>query len=183
MIACRITICSMFNIKSYYIPKGVRKITDSKDGFYTLRGYEIQNQEDLTSGMEDYLEMIYRLSLKKGSTRMNDLACALNVQPPSAHKMVKKLAEFKYLLYEKYGLIELTPKGRELGKELLKRHKTLEEFLKLLGVSVNILEDTEKIEHNLSKETLQCIFKFVKCARENPGWIEELQNYHEKKQP
>ena len=39
--------------------------------------------------MEDYLEMIYRLSKENGYTRINELSNALNVQPPSATRMVK----------------------------------------------------------------------------------------------
>ncbi|MGI6065677.1 MAG: transcriptional regulator MntR [Bacillota bacterium] len=160
-------------------------MADHNDEFYTVRGYTMQNQDNkrLTSGMEDYLEMIFRLCGEKGYTRMNDLAGALNVQPPSAHKMVKKLAKDNYLNYEKYGLIHLTPTGWELGKELLARHQTLEKFLRLIGVSANILEDTEKIEHNISKETLECIFCFVGYAEENPHWINAFQSYKQNKQP
>ena len=32
-----------------------------KDGFYTLKGYQANGAGELTSAMEDYLEMICRL--------------------------------------------------------------------------------------------------------------------------
>ncbi|NLM89411.1 MAG: Fur family transcriptional regulator, partial [Syntrophomonadaceae bacterium] len=69
--------------------------------------------------MEDYLEMVYRLSRDKGYTRISDLASALNVQPPSATNMVQKLSETPYLKYERYGLLKLTESGEEVGKYLL----------------------------------------------------------------
>lgn len=152
---------------------------DKDHEFYTFRGYALQNQENrgLTPSMEDYLEMIYRLSQQKGYTRINDLATILNVQPPSATRMVQKLAEGKYLYYEKYGIIELTSLGSEIGKKLLERHETLEHFLQLLGVTVNTLEDTEKIEHALSEETIQCIFEFTEFARRYPEWLKTFRDY------
>ena len=84
--------------------------------FRTVRGYQIKQQatKTITASMEDYLEMIYRLA-GKGYTRMGDLASALNVQPPSASKMVQKLADMGYLQFEKYGVIELSKRGRNTG--------------------------------------------------------------------
>ena len=150
---------------------------DTEKEFYTFRGYALQNQEGqrLTPSMEDYLEMIYRLAHEKGYTRINDLATILNVQPPSVTRMVQKLAEAKYLYYEKYGVIELTTLGLTIGQQLLERHKVVENFLKLLGVTHNTLEDTEKIEHVLSGETMKCIFNFVEFARQNPEWIKAFK--------
>ena len=65
--------------------------------FFTFREYMRKDQELLTPSAEDYMEMIYRLSQKNGFTRVNDLASALNVQPPSVTKMIQKLAELKLI--------------------------------------------------------------------------------------
>lgn len=132
--------------------------------FYTVRGYALLNQEDnsLTPSMEDYLEMSYRLSKDKGFTRISDLASALNVQPPSASKMVSRLAEMDYLIFERYGVIQLTEKGTRIGRYLLNRHKIIESFLKTIGVKENILEQTEKIEHFLNENTLERIEVLLK---------------------
>ena len=155
---------------------------ETKKKFHTVRGYALKDQgaNPLTSAMEDYLEMIFRLSQEKAYTRINDLAESLNVQPPSATKMVQKLAEASYLKYERYGVIQLTARGRELGKKLLHRHQTLEKFLQLLGVKQNILKDTEKIEHKVSQETLACIFDFVEFCSKNPECIYSFHQYQER---
>jgi DtxR family Mn-dependent transcriptional regulator len=147
--------------------------------FRTVRGYQIKQQETkaITASMEDYLEMIYRLTQEKGYTRIGDLATALNVQPPSASKMVQKLAEMGYLQFEKYGVIELNKKGREHGRYLLKRHETLERFLGIIGVKDQLLEETEKIEHYISPETIGRIMLLVEFMEDNPEWLQTFNDF------
>lgn len=136
-----------------------------KEEFYTLKGYKIKNEEILSSSMEDYIEMIFRLSGKTDEVRVNDLSQALNVQPPSTTKMIKRLAREGYVFYEKYGCINLTEKGREIGSKLLKRHKIIFEFLKCIGVEDNILEQTEIIEHAVNDEVLNKIDKLTEFLK------------------
>lgn len=152
-------------------------MTENKDkrqqNFYTVRGYSLLKQEEkfLTPSMEDYLEMSYRLALKKGYTRIGDLSEALHVQPPSASKMAQKLTELGYVRFEKYGLIELTSKGKDLGGYLLKRHQIIEKLLILIGVTDNLLEQTEKIEHNLNENTVERIEVLVHFLENNHDWV------------
>jgi Mn-dependent DtxR family transcriptional regulator len=154
-------------------------LNDTEGNFYTIRGYERLRQDDkpVTPTMEDYLEMIYRLSKDRGFTRIGDLAGALHVQPPSASKMVQKLAEVSFLNYEKYGVIELTAQGRELGEYLVKRHETVERFLRFIGADRSVLEETEKIEHNLSTETVKQIMLMVQFMEQNQQLMEAFTAY------
>jgi len=133
--------------------------------FYTLRGYKIKNEEVLSSSMEDYIEMIYRLSCESNDLRVNDLSEALNVQPPSTTKMIKRLSKEGYVFYEKYGLIKLTQKGNDIGSYLLKRHKTVSDFLNIIGINENLLEQTEKLEHAVNEEILIKINKLTKFLK------------------
>lgn len=140
---------------------------NSKD-FYTFRRYMNSMDSRLTASMEDYMEMIYRLSQDNGFTRIHDLSESLNVQPSSATKMVQKLSEMGLLIYEKYGSISLKDSGKEVGVALLARHKVVEDFMRLIGVDEeNVLEETEKVEHTLSQATLSCIGELVAFWREN----------------
>lgn len=125
--------------------------------FYTFRGYRIKDEKLLSPSMEDYIEMIYRLLCAKNNVRVNDLSESLHVKPPSTTKMVKRLSKYGYVNYEKYGHVNLTEKGIELGKYLLFRHDTIFNFLELIGVKENLLEQTEKIEHSIREETLEKI--------------------------
>ena len=58
----------------------------TKNDFYTFNEYMKKEDNCLTASMEDYLEMIYRLSLNTGFTRIHELSNVLNVKPPSATK-------------------------------------------------------------------------------------------------
>ncbi len=120
--------------------------------FHTVRGYQLleQNKSVLTSAMEDYLEMIYRNSIKEGYIRINTLAELLNVKAASASRMVQKLGILGLLIYKKYGIILLSESGKEIGEYLLKRHHIIEDFLKLLGCEDDLLQQTELMEHNLN---------------------------------
>lgn len=133
--------------------------------FYTFRGYRIKDDKLLSPSMEDYIEMIYRLTCEKDNVRVNDLSESLNVQPPSTTKMIKRLSLNGYVNYEKYGYVNLTEKGIETGKYLLYRHKTIFDFLELIGVKENLLEQTEKIEHAICEETLTKISNLISILR------------------
>lgn len=146
------------------------------NNFYTFRGYRIKNEEFLSPSMEDYIEMIYRISCSKDVVRVNDLSESLHVQPPSTTKMIKKLSKGGYVFYEKYGYIKLTEKGKDIGEYLLYRHKTICDFLELIGVKTNILEQTEKIEHSISEETLDKINNITIFLRQS----EEYNNLKER---
>ncbi|SFC28364.1 transcriptional regulator MntR [Clostridium uliginosum] len=150
----------------------------TKNNFYTFNEYMKKEDNLLTASMEDYLEMIYRLSLNAGFTRIHELSDALNVQPPSATKMVQKLAELKLLKYEKYGVLVLEEYGKVIGEKLLNRHNVIESFLRILDVSeAEVLEETEKIEHTISKQTTQCFQDFIQFIKDNPEVVIEFKKY------
>ncbi len=123
--------------------------------FYTVRGYQLKSKQKITPAMEDYLEMIYRNNLENDYARINQLSKLLNVKDSSVSKMVQKLGELNLLNYEKYGYITLTDKGKKLGRFLLKRHKVIQEFLKLIGCREDVLKQTELMEHVLDEETIE----------------------------
>lgn len=148
--------------------------------FHTFSEY-MKNEEEspLTASMQDYLEMIYRLSKNTGFTRIHELSSALNVQPPSATKMVQKLAELRLLKYERYGILTLEEQGKKLGEELLERHNIIESFLSILGIPKNeILAETEKIEHTLSKNTTRCFKRFVEFSDINKDMVDEFRKFN-----
>ena len=145
--------------------------------FYTFSEYMRKDQELLSPSAEDYMEMIYRLSEKPGFTRVNDLAAALNVQPPSVTKMIQKLSEMDLIQYEKYGVIVLEKAGKDIGKALLYRHNMIEEFLKLLNITEGLLSETEKMEHTVNDEILSGIRDLVGFFRDNPDILDKWNHY------
>lgn len=144
--------------------------------FFTFREYMMKDDK-LTASMEDYLEMIYRLSAEKGYTRTHDLAAALNVQPPSTTRMVQRMSALKLVNYEKYGIITLSPKGKEIGEALLRRHMVVEDFLKLIGITKNVLKETEMIEHTISVDTLQRVANLTAFLNNNPQILKAFEEF------
>ncbi len=129
-----------------------------------------------TPSMEDYLERIYKLIDEKGYARVADIADALEILPSSVTKMVQKLDKDKYLIYEKYRGLILTPKGEKMGKRLVDRHQLLEDFLHIIGVKEeNIYKDVEGIEHHLSWDSITCIEMLVEYFQRDPKRMETLR--------
>jgi len=151
--------------------------------FHTVRGYQLleQNKKNLTSAMEDYLEMICRNSLKEGYLRINKLAELLNVKASSASKMVQKLGELGLLKYEKYGIIILSESGKEIGEFLLGRHNIIEKFLETIGINENLLIETELIEHNISSNTLMNIKLLIDFFENEPEIINMFRDFKEER--
>jgi Mn-dependent DtxR family transcriptional regulator len=149
--------------------------------FYTFSEYIRKDQETLSPSAEDYVEMIYRLSKEQGFTRVNDLAGALNVQPPSVTKMIQKLSEMKLIKYEKYGVIMLEKEGSVLGEGLLKRHNLVMELLMILNINKGLLAETEKIEHTINAEILSGIRDLVNFFDDYPEVLNEFNQYRKNK--
>lgn len=138
-------------------------------GFYTMKGYLLKEAGQMTNAMEDYLEMIMRLSENSKKIRVNELSGMLHVKAPSVTKMVQHLADAGYLTYEKYGEIALTEKGVREGEYLLYRHDVLHRFLCYLNHSGNELEQVEKIEHFLERRTIVNIEALMKRLSTGSG--------------
>ena len=135
--------------------------TMPENNFYTLKGYALLAGSAITSSMEDYLEMIYRIYSSGDAVRIGALAERLNVRPSSASKMVKNLKKHGLVSSERYGYIKLTDAGFEFGKYLVFRHDVLHRFLCFINKSDNELSQVEKIEHFINPETVENIKKLM----------------------
>jgi Mn-dependent DtxR family transcriptional regulator len=134
-----------------------------------------------TPSMEDYIEQIYILIEEKGYARVSDIAENLSVHPSSVTKMVQKLDQEEYLIYEKYRGLVLTPKGKKIGKRLVYRHDLLEQLLRTIGVKEeNIYRDVEGIEHHLSWDAIDRIGDLVQYFEEDPKRVQDLQTVQKK---
>ncbi len=134
---------------------------NEKSAFYTLNGYRLKEDHLLTESMEDYLEMIYRLTQGSHSINVKKIAQRLNVKPPSVSKMMNRLKELDLVIFERYGTISLTWKGKRIGKYLLWRHQIVMRFFKWLNKKEYRLEQVEKVEHFLDDTTLRNMAKFL----------------------
>ena len=109
----------------------------------------------LTNSQEEYLTIIYLLSIKNHKIRVTDVAQKLNITKSSVTKAVIKLNDLKLVKYETYGNIELTKCGTIVVKKILEKQDLLEIFLiGVLNVDEKIaLEDIKYLQHGLSDST------------------------------
>lgn len=128
--------------------------------------------------IEDYLENIYLLIQTKGYARGVDIAQQMKVNPSSVTRMIQKLSDDGYAIYEKYRGLILTAKGQAIAKEMVQKHQLLEKFLLLIGVSSKYIEsDVEGIEHHISGNTAFCIAALVRFFEENTEIKEAFNRY------
>ena len=136
-------------------------------------------ENELTPNEEDYIEMIYRLQIENENenVKIKDLSNALNIKPSSVSNMVKRLQEKELLKHELYGSINLSELGYDMGKKFLERHNTIYEFLKIIGLDKYLHEETEKIEHTISLDTLVKIKKLINFFKDNKDILEKFKLY------
>ena len=117
----------------------------------------------ITAALEDYLEAILIIEKNRKVVRVKDLAGFMNVKAPSVNEALENLKKRGFIDHERYGHVELTAIGLSLAQKIYKRHNALKKFFhEILGVCENIAEeDACKVEHYLSKETIERILEFI----------------------
>ena len=125
----------------------------------------------ITPAMENYLEGILIVRNKRRKVRVKDLATLLNVKASSATEALAILESKGLVIHEKYGHVDLTPQGLRRAERLYSRHCALKDFFTdLLGVEPGIAEDDAcKIEHYLSRQTMNRVVAFMDFARHESG--------------
>ncbi|MDZ4814669.1 MAG: transcriptional regulator MntR [Verrucomicrobiota bacterium] len=136
----------------------------------------------LSISVEDYLERIYELITEKGYARTIDIASSLHIAQASVTKMVQKLDEDGFVIYEKYRGLVLSPEGERVAKAIKRRHQVLAEFFGQLNLeAANVEKDIEGIEHHLSPSTIDSIENLVGFFKENPDQLKKLNQFKNKK--
>ena len=134
-----------------------------------------------TKAVEEYIEVIYTLQKKHGHVHTNEVASKIDVAPPSVTEMLQKLDKKNLVNYVPYHGVTLTSEGEKMAKDLMLKHKTLAEFLGIIGVDKEDAEiDACQIEHHVSSRTMEQLNKFVgfvKNAPQDPRWLEHFKHF------
>lgn len=122
---------------------------------------------------ENYLKALLHLTTEieeKIEVGTNELASYLGVKPATATDMLKKLKEKQLISYEKYGKISLSPSGRRLAIEILRKHRLWETFLyeKLEFTWDEVHEVAEQLEHIQSPKLVDKLDKFLGYPEVDP---------------
>ena len=119
---------------------------------------------------EDYLKALYHLETDYDAVSTNSIADYLDMKPSSVTDMLKKLAEKKYINYEKYKGTSLTKKGRLVALSIIRKHRLWETFLvEKLGFGwdqVHII--AEQLEHIKSEELIENLDNFLGNPKYDP---------------
>ncbi len=107
---------------------------------------------ELSRQIEEYLEAIYRKEKKGENATTKEIAKELNITEASVSEMLRKLAKNGFIEHTPYGHAILTVKGKEIGKNILRKHRIIEKFLTLIGVKRKIHEEACKLEHVVSDD-------------------------------
>jgi len=147
-------------------------------GAWTRSAAPVRAAQAAGSGqnMEDYLERIHELIETKGHARPIEIAAALGIKPSSVTKMMKRLHEQGFAVYEKHRGLTLTESGERVAIRIRRRHKTVSEFLRILGVDEDCLQqDTEGIEHHISSQTIARLESLVEFLKDSPEVVERFR--------
>ena len=155
-------------------------MNNDENAYFTFKGYQLNNDSNLTSSMEDYLEMIIRLKEKQPFVRINELANNLNVRPSSASKMVTKLSQEGFLEYQKYGIITLTELGKHKIVETVLRdgHQSLAATRMRITDMVPVLEELDDMGYYALEAWGGATFDACLRFLDEDPWDDEFNTRH-----
>lgn len=105
---------------------------------------------------EDYLSEIYKNEDSNGQIKANIIAEKLQVSNAAVTDMLKKLKREGQIKYEPYRGVELTTKGKEYAKNMVRRHRIWEVFLhQIVGLPWDkVHHEAHHLEHSGSDELI-----------------------------
>ncbi len=125
----------------------------------------------MTHSEENYLKIIYHLSIKTNShVSTNAIAGVMDSKPSSVTDMVQKLAEKDLVSYKKYQGVSLTEQGRNAAINIIRKHRLWEVFLvEKLHFSWDEVHDiAEQLEHIKSEQLINRLDEFLNFPTEDP---------------
>lgn len=129
----------------------------------------------LSSAMEDYLKTIYLIRCEENAAGEDTvstqaLAERLNVRPPSATAMIKKLAALQLVEHAPYQGVCLKPAGEKIALEIVRHHRLVETYLaQVLGLGWHEVHDeAERWEHVLGEEVEEQMAKALGHPERDP---------------
>ncbi len=134
------------------------------------------NSKQLTSSLEDYIEVISNHLKQNQKVRAVDISRELNVSRASVSEALKRLFELGLINYAKYDIISITEEGEKVAAKIIKRHNLLKNFFEgTLGIEKSEAEEIAcKIEHVISENVQNRLADFVKFNSQHPEYIQEF---------
>ncbi len=125
----------------------------------------------MSISIENFVKTIYLQEQRMGEdTRPGTLAKLLNITNAATTDMARSLAQKNLVNYTKYQKLSLTPEGRKLALNILRKHRLWEAFLsKTLNLSLHeIHEEAERLEHLTSDFLADKIDEYLNFPASDP---------------
>ena len=127
----------------------------------------------ISESVEEYLETLWK-SEERGEklTHLTWIADHLGVAAPSALEMLKKLEKEGLVIYKVRQGIELTPKGREIARRIVRAHRLTEVLMKET-LKTDVREETVcGMEHHMDEVFMDALCTLLnhptKCPHGSP---------------
>ena len=132
----------------------------------------------LSESLEDYLEAISELIAVEGHAHTKEIAEKLDVKMPSVTAALRQLDKMGCIVYNTHYPVQLTPAGKEIADQVVRRHRILKRFFgEILGLHPDKASETAcRLEHAVDEETIERFILFSE-AIENRSDAKSLQTY------
>jgi DtxR family Mn-dependent transcriptional regulator len=127
----------------------------------------------ISENIEEYLETLW-VSEERGEklAHVTWVADHLGISAPSAVEMLRKLEREGLVIYKARQGIELTDKGRQIGKRIIRAHRLIEVLMRE-SLKTDIREETVcGMEHHMDEEFMDALCTLLnhprKCPHGNP---------------
>ena len=139
-----------------------------------------KGEKMITSGLEDYLELIYNSTEKKENIKAIDIANKFNISRSSVSEALIRLADLGLIIYNGRKGIYITNEGKVEAEKIIKKHKILYTFFsEILSIKETISNKNAcKIEHVIDDEVINKIELFSNYCKTNSieKKFREIQN-------
>lgn len=132
----------------------------------------------LSESLEDYLEAISELIAVNGHAHTKEIAERLSVKMPSVTAALRQLDKTGCIVYNTHYPVQLTPMGKELADQVVRRHRVLKKFFGgILGLNPEKASETAcRLEHAVDEETIERFILFSEAIA-NRSDAKALQIY------
>jgi Mn-dependent DtxR family transcriptional regulator len=149
-------------------------MTDRINDSSAWRAFE---ESGLTHSAAHYLTAILHLREQYGYARVTDVAEWLKISRGAASRAISMLKERGWIEEDPHRMLILTGSGEELARGIVHNYSIMESFLEgILGIKTEAArEDACKMEHLLSPETVQALFRLIRTLERNKSLMKTLK--------
>lgn len=125
-----------------------------------------------STAVEDYLKAIFKLAERSPgrSVSTSEIADRLGIARASVTAMLKRLKDDGLIYYVRYRGACLTPAGRAIAIDMIRRHRVIETFL-VQDLDVPLADvdaEAEILEHAFSSDLIDRLWRHLGCPAFDP---------------